>query len=827
MQTATAVCPILNVHRRKNQLNAFPHTIIAMPGIKKYTKKFTSKPPTFEKGAAIYLVIVESPSKCMKIEQYLGPLYKCIASKGHIREIDGLKSIDQKTFEPKFNIVSEKKDHVEFMRSCIQQFKPENIYLASDDDREGEAIAWHICDTFNLSIENTPRIIFHEITKPAILESLNHKTRINMNLVRAQHARQILDIIVGYKISPALWKQVYHSKSNSLSAGRCQTPALRLVYDNEKEKERSESEYIYKTTGTFLSQNIAFDLNHEFTQKQDVIAFLEKTKTHKHSISFDGAKESLRSAPSPLNTSKLLQFCNNKLGYSPTTTMQICQILYQNGHITYMRTDNTKYSDVFLKQLGQSIEENYGKEYLGNFDKIENKDSNANPHEAIRVTDINVKELPVDANPREASLYRLIWRNTMESGMADAKYNVYRTKIRAPELVPKKELYYENILELPIFLGWQKVVEDKGMKDKKDTLLYFQSLSDKTKSDVPYQNINSNVVVRKKHTHYTESTLIKRLEDLGIGRPSTFATIVNTIQERGYVKCGDVPGVKMVCDEFILRKGESIETKSSEKTFGQEKNKLVIEPLGILCIELLLEQFDSFFDYGYTRDLEEELDKIVNQTDSWNKVCKTCSNEIDAVLKTIEKKEKTKYQIDDHHEVVFLDNGPVIRSKNSETGKYDYKTIKKSVDFETLKSGKCELSDLLAIPSENLGKFKDSDVLLKTGKYGGYVLIGDKTHSVKDIGIALDKITLSDVVSFLKLDEEQERKPGSNNTLRILTTNLSIRKGQYGPYLFYKTTAMKGPVFFNIKKFNKDPLTCEQNELLGWIKTTYPSVIIT
>ena len=798
-----------------------------MPGVKKYTKKFSSKPPSFEKGAAMYLVIVESPSKCAKIEQYLGPLYKCIASKGHIREIDGLKSIDQKTFEPKFNIVSEKKDHVEFMRNCIQYFNPENIYLASDDDREGEAIAWHICDTFKLSIENTPRIIFHEITKPAILESLNHKTRVNMNLVHAQHARQILDIIVGYKISPTLWKQVYHSRSNSLSAGRCQTPALRLVYDNEKEKENSESEYLYKTTGTFLSQNIVFELNHEFTKKEEVINFLEQTKTHKHSITFDAAKESSRTAPQPFNTSKLLQFCNNKLGYSPKTTMQICQNLYQNGHITYMRTDNTKYSDVFLKQLGQSIEQNYGKEYLGNFDKIENKDSNANPHEAIRVTDIEMLELPAESNPREASLYRLIWRNTMESGMADAKYNIYRTKIRAPDLSPKKGLYYENVLEIPVFLGWQKVVEDKNDKGKKDTLLYFQSLSEKTKSDVPYQNINSNVVVRKKHTHYTESTLIKRLEDLGIGRPSTFATIVDTIQERGYVKCGDIPGVKITCDEFILRKGESIETKSSEKTFGQEKNKLVIEPLGILCIELLLEQFEPFFDYGYTRSLEEDLDKIVNQTDSWNKVCKTCFKKIDDVLKTIEKKEKTKYQIDDQHEVVFLDNGPVIRSKNAETGKYDYKTIKKDIDFDGVKSGKYELSDLIAIPSENLGKFKGMDVLLKTGKYGPYVSIGDKTQSIKDIGIALDKIVISDIVSFLKLNEEQERKPGSSNTLRVLTSNMSIRKGQYGPYLFYKTPEMKGPVFFNIKKFNNDPVTCDSKLLMDWIKTTYPSVIIT
>lgn len=802
-----------------------------MPGIKKYAKKFMSKTPTFEKAAALYLVIVESPSKCSKIEGYLGPLYKCIASKGHIREIDGLKSIDKKTFDPTFTVIGEKKSHVDFMKTCIQQFKPENIYLASDDDREGEAIAWHICDTFNLSIENTPRIIFHEITKPAILESLNNKTRVNMNLVRAQHARQILDIIVGYKISPTLWKQVYHSKSNSLSAGRCQTPALRLVYDNEKEKENSESEYLYKTTGTFLSQNIVFELNHEFSKKEDVIKFLDSTRTHKHSITFDPVKESVRSAPQPFNTSKLLQFCNNKLGYSPKTTMQLCQNLYQNGHITYMRTDNTKYSDIFLKQLGQSIETTYGKEYLGNFDKIENKDSNANPHEAIRVTDIEKTDLVIDSNAREASLYRLIWRNTMESGMADAKYNVYRTKIRAPDLITNtkksKELYYENILELPIFLGWQRVVDDKDDKVKKDTLLYFQSLSDKTKTDVPYQNIISNVVVRKKHAHYTESTLIKKLEDLGIGRPSTFATIVETIQERGYVKCGDVPGIKMSCDEFILRKGESIETKKAEKTFGQEKNKLVIEPLGILCIELLLEQFDTFFDYGYTRILEEELDKILNQTDSWNKVCKTCFDAIDEVLKTNEKKEKTKYKIDDEHEIIFLDNGPVIRSKNLKTGKYDYMTIKKDIDFDGVKSGKYELSDLLAIPLENLGKFKDMDILLKTGKYGAYVMIGEKTHSIKDIGIALDKITLIDVISFLKLDEDPERKPNSSNTLRVLNPTLSIRKGQYGPYIYYKTPLMKSPVFFNIKKFNNDPVKCDLKLLLDWINTTYPSIIIT
>jgi DNA topoisomerase-1 len=809
-----------------------------MPGVKKYSKKFSSKPPTFEKGAAMRLVIVESPSKCSKIEGYLGPLYKCIASKGHIREIDGLKSIDQKTFEPKFNIVSEKKDHVEFMRSCIQQFKPENIYLASDDDREGEAIAWHICDTFKLSIENTPRIIFHEITKLAILESLNHKTRVNMNLVRAQHARQILDILVGYKISPVLWKQVYHSKSNSLSAGRCQTPALRLVYDNEKEKEKSESEYLYKTIGTFLSQKIAFELNHEFTQKEDVINFLERSKTYKHSITFDGAKESVRSAPQPFNTSKLLQFCNNKLGYSPKTTMQLCQNLYQNGYITYMRTENTKYSDVFLKQLGQSIEKTYGKEYLGNFDKIENKDSNTNPHEAIRVTDIETSELPPDSNPKEASLYRLIWRNTMESGMADAKYSVYRTKIRAPDLMPnvaglskkEKELYYENLLEIPIFLGWQKVVEVPN-KDKTETLLYYQSLSDKTKLDVPFQNINSNVVIRKKHAHYTESTLIKKLEDLGIGRPSTFATIVETIQERGYVKCKDVPGIKLDCDEFILRKGENVETKKTEKTFGQEKNKLVIEPLGVLCVDLLMEQFEQFFDYGYTRSMEESLDNIVNNSNSienWNAVCKTCLTDINVILKRTESKDKTKYKLDEHHEVVFLDNGPVVRSKNIETGKYNYKSIKKEIDIDLdkLRSGKYELNELIAIPSENLGTFLDNNILLKTGKYGAYVEIGNDKHSIRDIGIPLDEIKMDDVISFLKLDKkDREVKPKNINTLRVINPDLSIRKGQYGPYLFYKTSQMKGPVFFNIKNFKQDPIACDVKVLNEWIKTTYPSII--
>jgi len=777
---------------------------------KKTTEKISPNLST-----AKYLIIVESPSKCTKIERYLGEEYCCIASKGHIREIDGLKSIDtKKTYEPTFSIIEEKRSHVEQMKKVIENFSKQNIILASDDDREGEAIAWHICKIFDLSIETTKRIIFHEITKPAILKSIENPTTINMDLVHAQHARQVLDIIVGFKVSPFLWKYLYNNKSNSLSAGRCQTPALRLVYDNEKEK-NAGVETKYKTIGTFLEKRIPFELNYEFDTQEQVVNFLEKSKDFSHKLSLSSPKEATKSAPKPFHTSRLLQVANNVLHISPKETMNLCQILYQNGYITYMRTESSQYSKPFLEQAEKHILGEYkSNKYVGDLSKIENKDA-SNPHEAIRVTHLETKAISNTDDTRLASMYRLIWRNTLESCMSDAKYNNIKATINAP--LEKK---YEYTIEIPLFLGW-KIIMDKSDMDSSSQVtgmhLYLQSI-EKTNKPIQYHSVDSTVVVRNKHQHYTEASLINTLETLGIGRPSTFASIVETIQDRGYVKKTNIEGTLTKCIEFKLS-GKVIEKTEKEKTFGNEKNKLVIQPTGILTVEFLIHNFENLFSYEYTKNMESQLDLVSSGKEkAWSAICSNCDNEIKELSKTIKNISKQTYPLDETHEVVFQAYGPSIKH-TLEDGTVEYIATKKDmkIDLEKLKDGKYSLDDLIEIKNNCLGKYEEEEMYIKNGRYGPYVEWGSKRESIKEIEKPLNEITLSDVEKHLFNILNKKEK----NVLRELSQDFSVRKGKFGAYVYYKRKDMAKPEFLNIKKFNEGFMTCEKDTLLKWLQDTY------
>ena len=421
-----------------------------------------------------WLIIVESPSKCIKIEHFLGSEYKCIASKGHLREICGLKSINTKTnYEPQFSIIKKQEKQIEYMRKIIQNFSHEKILLASDDDREGEAIAWHICELFNLPTDSTPRIVFHEVTQPALKSAVDNPRFVDMNLVKAQHARQILDILIGYKISPTLWRYMYNNKDNALSAGRCQSPALRLIYDNHIEKTNIEYENTYKIIGNFFDKKIDFTLNHEFKNDKEVLNFLNDSIQHKYELSISSPKNSFTSPPKPFNTSALLQSANNILSLSPKDTMKLCQILYQDGYITYMRTDNRKYSTKFIEEIKPFIKSQYGDIYIGDFDKIENKDKN-NPHEAIRVTKIDIIDLESKGYEKGklVSLYKLIWKNTLQSCMAEYKYESHDITISS-----LNDYYYKYIIDRPIFYGWKQCQNNINLLDEQNTksslLMYF------------------------------------------------------------------------------------------------------------------------------------------------------------------------------------------------------------------------------------------------------------------------------------------------------------------------------------------------------------------
>ena len=784
-------------------------------------KKFIQyKTPTFIKTAN-FLVIVESPSKCAKIESFLGSQYQCIASKGHLRTIDSLKSIHPKeNYNIDFSIIKEKQSHIDFMRSVIKQFPPINIYIATDADREGEAIAWHICDLFQLPTETTQRIIFREITKSAILNAIQNPILIDMNLVRSQKARQILDLFVGFKISPYLWKYIFSNKANSLSAGRCQSPCLRLVYDNDKERLTQKLETSYKTTASFFSKNLPFVLNHEFSKEEDVNQFLEQSKTHSYNLTICSPKDSINKPPKPFNTSRLLQVASNQLSLSPKQTMAYCQILYQEGFITYMRTDSNQYSKDFLKKASDLIEEKWGTTYIGSHQHLIHND-NINPHEAIRVTHLETTTVPSEKDPRLNTLYKLIWKNTMESCMSDSKSKITPIQITAP-----LDFLYIHSVEIPLFLGWKIVSFDKKNPSTEEqnngssVLLYLESLL-KTKTEFTYNKIQCNIVVHSKHKHYTEASLIQTLEEYGIGRPSTFSTLIETIQERGYVKKTDLEGEHIDCNEYVLIDNK-IEKSTIKKTFGNEKNKLVIQPVGVLTIEFLIKYFDSLFSYDYTKKMEDELDHNMNPFS----ICDECQNEIREHSKKMNQIEKQIYKIDEEYEVVFQRFGPVLRKIGSTKENMMYKTIRKDIqlNLDKLKNNEYKIQDLIEIPNDVLGEYDKNQVHLKTGLYGPYIEWKDKKISIKEIEKPMNEIKLEDVLHLIVPNDcENIRKPPviGKNMLRRITDDLSIRNGKYGAYIYFKTPTMGSPEFYQLKGFKQGFQTCDVDILKTWIQEKY------
>lgn len=787
-----------------------------------------------------FLVIVESPSKCSKIESFLGPKCKCIASKGHLRTIEGLKSIKSKEdYEVEFTIMPEKTKHVALMRSIIKEYSPQNIYLASDDDREGESIAWHICQIFGLSVETTKRIVFHEITQTAVAKALLSPTKINMALVKAQHARQVLDILVGFKVSPYLWKFISFSRKNSLSAGRCQTPALMLVYENEKEKLSAAVDAKYKTIGYFTDKNIEFTLNNEWKTEDEVRSFLEVSKNWTYEFTIHCKKESCKQPPKPYNTSRLLQEASYKVGLSPKKTMSGLQMLYQDGHITYMRTENAKYSEEFTNKAKEYIVQKWSTNHVGDLEKVTNRDAN-NPHEGVRVTHLERRTVYYEKDPKVASLYKMIWNNSIQSCMSEAKYNVTKVSINAP-----LETQYISNFEIPMFLGWKAVTTSNDEEDPSitnpinkmsdETALFMLSNIRKTTSHILCNQVVSNQTLTKHHSHYTEASLIQKLEDLGIGRPSTFSTIVDTIREREYVKKMNVEGINMECTDFELLNGKISETKKS-RVFGAEKNKLVIQPYGIIVIEFLNKHFGPLFEYGFTRTMEEQLDTVCEQDVQWHDICRGCDNQIKGLAKQIGPVSKSEFPIDESNTLIFMGGKALVRHDN-ENGEQELKPVKSTlvIDIDRLKNGEYHLEDLLEIKNDVLGQFNGNDVKLKVGKFGAYAKVGDKNYSLKGLNIPLNEMTLEDVIPYIDptasaiaaLSSESTettylRKPSQmRSVLRTLTTDLSIRKGKFGAYLFHQTATMKTPQFLSLAKFKKPYLVCDVGEILDWAKTTY------
>jgi DNA topoisomerase-1 len=696
------------------------------------------------------LVIVESPAKCKKIEEYLGPGYKCMASYGHLRELNTLKNIQitDATFTPKFTIIDNaiKKKHIEVLRKEITNAR--EVILATDDDREGEAIAWHICMLFKLNPDSTKRIIFHEITKSAIEQSMRNTSTINMNIVYAQQARQMIDLFVGFHISPLLWKYIAYNSKNALSAGRCQTPALRLLYDNEKEIRSNPGTKAYKITGYFTNQCIPFELNQDIPtasttstphQQEPVLDFLEYSanNANNHIYTRTTPERTFKTPPQPFTTSRLQQVSSNELHVSPKETMKICQKLYEAGFITYMRTDSNKYSGEFIETAKEYILQKYDEKYLNpNINmhllgedqatplqplpkktkqskantktKTKTNDTIGGAHEAIRPTNIKMQQIDSDKfSPREKKMYKLIWRNTLQSCMSNAEYFSFTAKIQiVPSVTTNTQntsYYYKYHTEQLIFAGW-KIADPSfsptqpSQSEKHYTYLLHLPVD----TPVLYKKITATLTIKNQKQHYTEAKLIQLLEEKGIGRPSTFSMLIDKIQEKEYAVKQDVKGQTIECKDYEIEYDDKTRTASdiyeieTSREIGNEKSKLVIQPLGMIVLDFLETHFLSLFDYDFTGRMENDLDKVAKGEKNYNEVCKECldlinelvdfdakpvpqTTETDGTLTTakpraIMKPKKIEYKIDENHYYIIAKNGPVIKCVQSATQTIDPQT---------------------------------------------------------------------------------------------------------------------------------------------------------
>lgn len=778
------------------------------------------------------LVIVESPAKTGTFEKILGQGYKCMASFGHIRELKGLKSIcKEQNYKPSFTNSLSKIKQIKKLQEAVKSAS--SVLLATDDDREGEAIAWHLCKVLKLDENTTPRLIFHEITPVAIRQAVRNPSTINMDKVRAQQARQILDILVGYQISPLLWRQF--GGQLALSAGRCQTPALRLVYEHECEIEKSPGRIVYTTTGIFTAKALTFTLDKQYESEEQMNSFLVTTveSEHKHMLTIEKRGTGTKAPPKPFTTSTMQQASNSELHISPKEAMSICQKLYEAGLITYMRTDSKTYSKEFINNAKDYISEKYGRNEINpqieslsqrsNEGKKTNakksskkeKDSKAQEaHEAIRPTNVSLEKPDASKfSPKERKMYHMIWRNSVESCMRACLVQTVSATITAPD-----ETFYKCSQEEVVEPGWKLVA---GYEKTNNNYRYLVSLKDISPVEVCYSKIKSKLGIKDTKQHFTEAKLVQLLEEKGIGRPSTFSSLIDKIQQRGYVKREDVDGRLHKGVEYELVGEELIETEV-EKKFGGERNKLVLQSLGKMAWEFLRSVCLPLFEYDYTREMEDKLDLVGAGHKKYSDLCSECDREITLyteaanVPDSLPEKDIT---IDENHKYTITKYGPAVVS--TENGKKTYKSARKNVDLDKLRAGELHVDEIIDEEKQNgkdLGTFEGKSVYLKTGKYGMYIQFGEKNISVRKLAKKASDVTLEKVLPLLEASKEPTK-------FRKLSDDYSVRLGKT-PYVFFKTKKMKKPQFFNLKGFDEDPFECERTVLLAWLETHHKLKIV-
>ena len=732
------------------------------------------------------LVIVESPAKAKTIEKFLGKDFKVMSSYGHIRDLKKKElSIDEMTFEPDYEIPEDKKKIVTELKKNAKVAK--KIWLASDEDREGEAISWHLCEVLGLDEEKTSRIVFHEITRPAILEAIQTPRHLDMNLVNAQQARRVLDRLVGFKLSPVLWRKV----KPALSAGRVQSVAVKLIVEREREIQSFKSEPYYRINATFFvieangSRNeVKAELDRRFNSHDEAMAFLEKCKNADFVVE-NIVKKPLKRVPAPpFTTSTLQQEAARKLGFTVSQTMMVAQRLYESGRITYMRTDSVNLSSLAINASKKEIVESYGADYSHPRKFHTHSKGAQEAHEAIRPTFINTEGF--DWTSQERRLYDLIWKRTIASQMADAQ--IERTTVTI-DINGAEEKFVANG-EVIIFDGFLKVyresVDDESMSGQ-DAVSVLPTLRINDKME--RGEIVSTERFSQGPVRYTEASLVHKMEELGIGRPSTYAPTISTIQQREYVQKGDKKGEER---SYVINtlKGNAITTRKRKEMVGSEKGKLLPTDIGIVVNDFLQKNFPDIMDYNFTAKVENQFDQIAEGKEEWKDMMKKFDHKFEPIVENVVQ-QRSEHKAGERQlgvdpktgKPVFVKIGrfgPVVQigsADDEEKPRFSQLPKDKSIETITLD----EALELFKLP-RNLGDYDGSKVSVGVGRFGPYVLY-DKKYVSLPKGEDPMTITLETAIELI----EEKRKQEKERHIKTFDEDpkLELLKGRYGPYLSY------------------------------------------
>ena len=754
------------------------------------------------------LIIVESPAKAKTIEKFLGKEYTVKSSFGHICDLAKKNlGIDiEHGFEPKYEVSADKKKVVSELKALAKKAK--TVWLASDEDREGEAIAWHLQNNLDLKDENTKRIVFHEITKSAILNAIQNPRKVDMDLVMAQQARRVLDRLVGFELSPILWKKV----APKLSAGRVQSVAVKLIVDREREIQAFTADTFYKVTGVFhpatLNDKIKLDatLNSKFNSSAEAEAFLNKCNGCNFIVEGTEKKKISRTPAPPFTTSALQQEAGRKCGFSVAQTMRIAQKLYESGLITYMRTDSTNLSTLALTTIKQAITENYGAQYSKTRQYKTKSKGAQEAHEAIRPT--YAANMTIEGTAQEKRLYSLIWKRAVASQMADAELEKTVITIGGDKISEKFASEGEQIL----FDGFLKLYlegKDDEQDDESENQL-IPNIPDRESMDV--LEISATQRFTQKPPRYSEASLVKKMEELEIGRPSTYAPTITTIMARGYIVKEERDGVERNYEKMTLSGGKVEKTTLTEKT-GAEKNKLFPEDIGILVTDFLEKYFTSIMDYGFTAKIEDDFDKVAAGKLVWNNLIKSFYGPFHKKVEaSIEEKGHVNAQrslgkdpATGKEIIVRLGKfGPVVQKGNNDDPKKEFSSLRKGQSIETLTLE--EALKLFDLPRE-VGKWKDKAVTAAIGRFGPYIKYDNKFVS---LGKLYDPYTITEDEACTLIEDHIQKE--ANKVIRVFEKeDIHVLNGRFGPYIKCGKDNYKIPKGKNAKKAEELTLEDCQN----------------